>query len=89
MVSSPDRPIWQQKLKGWIHRTVPNQNHIDEIEGQQTLEAIKAVLQPHIDLLEALFVHGILTEHDLRLLSPVSLTETSSASDPTEAYGAS
>lgn len=87
-VSSPDKRIWQQKLEGWIHRTVPDQYHIDEKEGQRTLEEIKVVLQPQIDLMEALFVHGMLTENDLRLLPPVSLTGTSSPFDPNEAYGA-
>ncbi|EKG17497.1 hypothetical protein MPH_05275 [Macrophomina phaseolina MS6] len=70
VASAHEGHVWQQRVEGWIHRTLPIP-HIDEQERQQSMEVIKVVFQPHIDLMKALSGHGIFAEHDLRLLPPV------------------
>jgi hypothetical protein len=70
LVNPLDSQVWQQRVEEWVHQALPEATASDEEDERDPFGGIKAALQPRIDLMKALFGHGILTENDLRLLPP-------------------
>jgi hypothetical protein len=70
--SPPNNCVWRQRLDDWIQQTVSDTDSVENDNEQGCVEDVNTVLQPQIDLMEALFAHGIIRENDLRLLPPIA-----------------
>ncbi|KIV99686.1 uncharacterized protein PV09_08677 [Verruconis gallopava] len=79
VISHRDNRIWKHMLNDWIHQISSNRYHTHENGSQKSLGQRGSVDRLQRDLIEALLGHGILTEHDLCLLTPVSSIKGHSA----------
>jgi hypothetical protein len=64
--SAGDHRIWHQRVENWVK---PSLNEDEDEETSKGMNEVAAKLR--VDLVEALFGHGILRDYDLPILSPI------------------
>ena len=68
ILSTGDTRIWHQKVEDWVQKHMSQENAPAE-ERQASVDVTPTAIQHKVDLVEALMSHGILQDHDLRILS--------------------